>query len=138
MNVKIKENQKIMTARDCAKIFREIYNNVPEEDAHKELFYVAGLNAQNIILFVNLIAIGTINSCVPFAREAFRQAIIKNAVSIICCHNHPSGKLDPSPQDRLFTKKLTDAGRILDVKVLDHIIIGEGENFYSFSDSGLI
>jgi DNA repair protein RadC len=76
---------------------------------------------------------GTVNRAAPVIRECYRQAIIKNATAIIACHNHPSGDTTPSPEDKQFTRELADAGKILGVRLLDHIILGD--NFYSFADS---
>lgn len=130
------KNEKITSSEGVFKVFDSILKIRSEEDQHKEFFYTLGLDSQNRILFVDLVAIGTVNECGPSIRECFRQAIIKNACAVIVCHNHPSGKTEPSQEDNNFTKKTVEAGRILGVKLLDHIIAGEG--YYSFSDEGRI
>jgi DNA repair protein RadC len=131
----IKENKtKIKNSEDIAEVFQAILKNRPEEDAHKECFYVAGLDSQNRILYVDLVTMGTINSASPVIREVFRLAIMKDAVSIIVSHNHPSGVSTPSVQDINFTRELLKAGNLLGISLLDHIIIGD--NIYSFADSG--
>jgi DNA repair protein RadC len=131
----LKENKKkIRNAEDIAEVFKAILKNRPEEDAHKECFYVTGLDSQNRILYVDLVTMGTINSANPAIREVFRLAILKNAVSIIVSHNHPSGDSTPSIQDKNFTRELLKAGNILGISLLDHIIIGD--NIHSFADNG--
>jgi len=70
-------------------------------------------------------------------REVFNPAIRFNAKGLIVLHNHPSGVLKPSPDDRSITKRLTESGKILDIPVYDHLIIGE-EGYYSFRENGLI
>jgi len=128
--------QQIKNAKHAANIFMSILRSRPEEDKHKEFFYIMGLNSQNNILFVDLITMGSIDCASPVIRECFRWAIVKNAVGIIACHNHPSGTLAPSQQDRHFTRKLKEAGSILNCTVLDHIIVGDkGDCFYSFSEA---
>lgn len=128
-----KKRRKISTSDTAERVFRSILDARGEEDMHKEMFYVMGLNADNLILFVDLIALGTVNQTNPNIRECLRLALIKNAIAIIVCHNHPSGRVEPSPQDRSFTKELFKACKIMQVKLLDHIIVGE-ESFYSFAD----
>lgn len=129
--------KKIKSSEEVFEVFKKIYDFSSEEDKHKEKTYVMGLNSRNIILFIDLIALGTINQVVASIREAMRQAIIKNAVSVIACHNHPSGESAPSSGDRNFTRKLKEAGDILEVKLLDHIIIAKN-NYFSFADKGII
>ena len=78
---------------------------------------------------------GTVNQAAPIVREIFQSALQHFAVSMICVHNHPSGNNQPSPEDRVFTQKLIDAGKTLQIKVLDHIIIGDN-CYHSFGDRG--
>lgn len=129
------EKKRIRESKDIAKVMRAIYDSVPEEDKHKELFYVMVLNSNNIIQCIDLVAIGTVNSCTPPLRECFRLAILKDAVSIILVHNHPGGGVKPSEQDNNYTEEATSIGKLLGITVLDHIIIGENEKFYSYSDN---
>ena len=68
-----------------------------------------------------------------------KPAILSNAAALVCCHNHPSGAPQPSQEDRVLTKRLVDAGKLLGINVLDHIILGDGsETYYSFADEGLL
>ena len=107
-----------------------------ETERHKEYFYAFGLNSMNEILYVDLVSIGTVNYVTPFTREILRLALIKNAVGIIVAHNHPSGSIQPSTEDRRYTLELKQACGMMNIKLLDHIIAGNG--FYSFSDEGVL
>ncbi len=104
-------------------------------DLKKEIFKVVFLNSQNRIIAIEDLAEGTVNHASPIIREIFHRALEHFAVAIICAHNHPSGDVKPSHEDRLFTQKLMDSGRILGVKVLDHIILGDNTS-YSLADQG--
>lgn len=106
-------------------------------DLKIEVFKVILLNNQNRIIEVVEQVRGTVNQANPFIREIIQLAIQKFALSIICVHNHPSGLVQPSEADRRFTRKLADASKILEINLLDHIIIGDGD-FYSFADQGLL
>jgi len=134
MNIPIKEFKTVKNSSDIAEVMRGVYALLNEEDSHKEVFYVIGLNSQNTILFIDLVTFGTVNRASPTIRECLRQAIVKNAVSIIAIHNHPSGDTTPSPEDRSFTQNLKQACQVIEIKILDHIILGNG--YYSFSDAG--
>ena len=102
-------------------------------DLKTEVFKAVFLNAQNRIIEIIDVTEGTVNQAAPIIREIFQSALQHFAVSLICVHNHPSGENQPSPEDRAFTKKLVDAGKTIQVKVLDHIIIGDN-CYYSFGD----
>ena len=134
----IKENtrERIRSSQTAESIFRKIIDERPQEEQHKEYFYMMGLNQQNKVVIIDLITIGSINSCGVAIREVFRMAIIKDCASIICCHNHPSGNIEPSQEDKTYTKELIKAGKIIGVRVLDHIIIGN--SYFSFADYGLM
>lgn len=104
-------------------------------DLKVEVFKVIFLDSQNRIIDVSEESCGTINHTSPIIREIFHKALQHFAASVICVHNHPSGVTTPSEKDKAFTRKLIEAGRIMQVKVLDHIIIGDNA-FYSFKDEG--
>lgn len=136
MNIPIKELKTVKSSSDIAEVMRGVYSLLNEEDAHKEVFFAIGLNSKNTILYIDLVTFGTVNRASPIVRECLRQAIVKNAVSLIAIHNHPSGNISPSPEDKLFTQELKKACQIIEIKFLDHIILGEGH--YSFADAGSI
>ena len=80
---------------------------------------------------------GILNSSLVHPREVFREAIAERAAAIVLVHNHPSGDPSPSPDDRLITTQLVQAGRVLDIPVADHVVIGRGR-YLSFAESGLL
>ncbi len=102
-------------------------------DLKNEVFKVIFLNSQNCVIAIEDIEEGTVNHASPIIREIFQRALQHFAASIICMHNHPSGNSQPSPEDQIFTNRLKESGKILQVKVMDHIIIGDGQ-FYSFAE----
>lgn len=122
--------QKIGSAKDVVDII------TPQiRDLKIEVFKVVYLDSSNKIIDIVDTAVGTVNHAMPIVREIIHLALQKFAASIICIHNHPSGNSSPSLEDEEFTKELAQAGMILQVKVLDHIIIGN-DAYYSFSDKG--
>ena len=132
----IRENTqgRIQDSGSAVKIMAEIFNQRDPGLAHRECFYSIGMNAKHEILYIELCAVGTVNQAVPFIREILRTAILKNAVSIIVSHNHPSGDPAPSAQDNKFTEELKAGSRILGINLLDHLILGD--NYYSYADQG--
>jgi DNA repair protein RadC len=124
--------QQISSSKD---VFEYFHANL--SDSQYEEFWVLLLNRGNKIIKKVMISEGGISGTVADPKRIFKTAIENNATSIILCHNHPSGNLKPSEADIKLTKKLKDAGSLLDIAVLDHIIIGE-EKFFSFADEGLI
>jgi len=124
--------QKIASARDIIEII------LPQvRDLKTEVSKVVYLNSDNRIIDISDAALGTVNRAMPIIREIFHSALQKYAAAIICIHNHPSGSITPSPEDNIFTKELTAAGKLMGIKVLDHIIIG-GDSFYSFADDAML
>lgn len=136
MYINDKNGAKVISAKEVDVIAREILDSRPEEEKHKEYFYAIGLNAQCIIQVIDLISIGTVSSCNPPIREIAKTMLMKNCVSTIVFHNHPSGNVSPSPQDKMYTSELKNALRILGINLIDSVIIGE--SFYSFQEDGLL
>lgn len=99
-------------------------------DMDKEHFSIIMLDTKNKVIGVNLVSMGTLNQTLTHPREIFRPAIMAAANSIFLCHNHPSGNSTPSVEDVSITKRLTEAGQLLGIQVLDHIILGN-DNFTS-------
>lgn len=104
---------------------------------HKEYFIVASLDSRNKIISINTISIGTLSSSLIHPRETFETAIKNHAAGIIICHNHPSGELKPSEDDLVITQKIVQAGKLLGIKIIDHIIITK-KNCFSFAEKKLI
>src|SRR5512145_1157057 len=91
-------------------------------DRDKEHFYVCHLDVKNRVKLVEVVSIGTLNSSLVHPRETFRRAVCQGSASIIVAHNHPSGECEPSDEDTKVTKLLFEAGTILGIKLLDHVI----------------
>lgn len=125
-------NKKITSPSDVAEIFIPLLR-----DEVKEKFYVLCLNSANKIIKNELISVGNLNSSVVHAREVFKVAIENNSANIILLHNHPSGNPDPSREDILLTKRLIEAGKLLEIQVFDHIIIA-GNNYTSLVEKRLV
>lgn len=107
------------------------------ESEASEKFGILTLNTKNVVAGMHVLSIGSLNASIVHPREVFKAAILNNAASIICFHNHPSGDATPSQEDVLLTRRLFDAGQILGIEVLDHIITGDG-SYTSFKDQGLV
>src|SRR5882672_5237493 len=107
-------------------------------DLSVEEFHVLALGSQSQILADLLITRGILNSSLVHPRAVFRAAIGEAAAGIIVVHNHPSGDPTPSADDRAVTRQLVDAGRVLDVPVYDHVVIGGGDRYVSFAEAGLL
>ena len=105
----------------------------------QEMFVSITLNTKNKMIARNLVTLGLLDSAPVSAREVFRKAISDSAAAIIIVHNHPSGDCLPSAEDLRVTRQLVDAGRVVGVRVLDHIIIGRGDVPYvSMREKGLV
>ena len=107
------------------------------EDLTVEEFHVAILDAQHRLDRDVLVTRGILNSSLVHAREVFREAIAERAAAIVLVHNHPSGDPTPSPDDRAITGQLVAAGRLLDIPIADHVIIGKGR-YLSFAEAGML
>ncbi len=108
-------------------------------DDDKEHFWVILLNAQNRYLLHTEVSVGTQSASLVHPREVLGPALREGAVSVVCVHNHPSGDATPSPEDVRLTRQLSEAGRLLDVRVHDHVIIGNGTlNWTSLAERGLL
>lgn len=103
----------------------------------KEYFRVVLLNTKNQVISIEDASIGSLSSSIVHPREIFNHPVKKSAASVILVHNHPSGDPAPSREDIEVTKRLVEAGKILGINVLDHIIVGEGR-YFSFKEEGLL
>ena len=107
------------------------------KDYRREVFAVIFLNRANKINHFEIISAGGITGTVADPRVILKKALEENAVSIILCHNHPSGSLRPSRADEELTTKIKEAAKYFDIKVIDHIIVSE-DGYYSFADEGIL
>ncbi|UFS69493.1 DNA repair protein RadC [Geomonas sp. RF6] len=106
------------------------------KDETKEYFIALHLDGKNRILAVDICSIGSLNQSIVHPREVYKTALLSSAAAIILIHNHPSGDPIPSTEDMEVTRRLRDAGDLVGIKVLDHIVIGD--SYYSFSERGVI
>jgi len=96
-------------------------------EAVVETAMMLALDTKNKVIGIFEISRGSLNASIIHPRDVFQRAILVNAASVILVHNHPSGDPTPSPEDVALTKKLVEAGRVMDITVLDHVICGEGK-----------
>ncbi len=117
----------------------DVYRLVKDEAASydREHFNALYLNSRNQLLGIETVSIGTINKAAIYPRDIIKSALLLQATALILMHNHPSGSLEPSPEDKNITRLIMRAARLFGIKVLDHLVIGEG-GYYSFSSKGLI
>jgi len=115
------------------KVYKLVKNKLA--DYSREHFYLIVLNSRN--WSINEISVGTLSASLVHPREVFAEAIKNKAASIVLVHNHPSGDPEPSEDDLEITKRLVEAGKILGIEVVDHIIVVKN-SFFSFKDKGLI
>lgn len=130
------DKAKVVSSGDAASIFKPLLSDLPHEE-----FWILLLNRNNLVIDKLMVSQGGLSGTVIDVRiilkKALSLAIEKLACSIILCHNHPSGNLVPSEADKEITRKIKEAGKHMDIPVLDHIIIGN-ESYFSFADEGLI
>jgi len=127
-------NIKVNEVRDVAKVFIDLLALDDKIDQDKEHFYVMHLDVKNRVKLVELVSLGTLDQSLVHPRETFRRAIMQGSAHIIVAHNHPSGDADPSDEDTKVTKLLFEAGQLLGITLLDHIIFAK-EKFFSFREN---
>lgn len=118
---------------DPKKAYQLIKNKL--KDYHKEHFYIIVLNSRNHSIAE--VSVGSLNASIVHPREVFAEAIKNKAASVIFAHNHPSGDTEPSAEDLAITKRLAEAGKILGIEIIDHIIVSKSE-YFSFKEQRLI
>lgn len=134
--IKPSERQKITCSKDAYELFCSSWDMQTIE--HVEEFKVILLNRSNSVLGLLSISKGGISGTVTDVRVILQAAIKANASGIIVSHNHPSGNMNPSEADTTITLKIKNAGNIMDIQLLDHLIIVPEENYYSFADNGML
>ena len=102
-----------------------------------EKFIALALSTKNHVIAVLPVSSGSLNASIVHPRELFQRAILANCASLILAHNHPSGDPTPSPEDIALTRKLVEAGQLLDIPILDHVILGYAR-YTSFKENGLL
>ena len=135
----ISEKKKtVCCSKDVSEVLHSLLKFEQEHDKEKEHFWILGLNTKNVVQYADLVSLGSLSASIVHPRETFRVAVMKATANIIVGHNHPSGDTKPSQEDILLTKRLCQAGEILGINVLDHVIIGSEGQYFSFRDSGLM
>ena len=129
------QRRKISCSRDANDLLKENWNSDTLE--HCEEFKILLLTRSNSVLGIMAVSKGGISGTVTDVRIILQAALKSNASGLIVCHNHPSGNLNPSESDTKITQKIKEAGNIMDIQLLDHLII-TGEDYYSFADNGLL
>ena len=126
------QTRKILSPKDAYEMIKEQL-----EGLDREQFIIACLNTKNEPTNITVVSVGSLNKAIVHPREVFKTAILSNAASIMAFHNHPSGETTPSQQDIQLTKRLYEAGELLGIKLLDHLIIGDG-SFTSLKEKGYL
>ncbi len=127
----IKQNIKISSAEDICNELKEYANK------KQEYFLTITLDGSNHIIEKRVVFVGTLNQSLVHPREVFADAITDRAASIIIAHNHPSGSLKPSAEDKAITVRLKEVSKIMGIELLDHVILSV-EGFYSFAEEGML
>jgi DNA repair protein RadC len=118
---------------------QDVYNLLEPEmrNLDKEHFVCVFLSTKNQVINTEVVSIGSLNAAIVHPREVFKAAIKRSSASLICVHNHPSGDSSPSSEDIQLTNRLVEAGTIIGIEVLDHLIIGS-DNFCSLKEKGFM
>lgn len=131
-----KDRSRVNSSKDAYKLLFDSWNKNTIE--HVEEFKLLLLNRSNGVLGILSVSKGGISGTLTDIRLIFQGALKSNASGIIVCHNHPSGNSSPSESDRKITQKIKDAGNLMDIQLLDHLIILPIEGYYSFADDGAV
>lgn len=125
------ETRRISTPYDAYKLIQDFL-----VDSDREKFVVACLDVKNQPVSIQVVSIGSVNQSIVHPREVFKVAILSNASKIICFHNHPSGNITCSKEDKNITNRLKECGEILGIELVDHIIVGDNDTYFSFKENG--
>lgn len=131
----LKDKQKTKTVLSAEDVYKLVKSRL--KNYTKEHFFVLSFDTRSKLLGMDEVSVGTLNANLVHPRETFEAAIHRHGAQVIIVHNHPSGDSDPSEDDLIITKRLIESGKILDIEVTDHIVVGRN-NHFSFKDKGLI
>jgi len=106
--------------------------------ADREIFILLFLNAKNFVVKIETHTVGSVDSAAVYPQQVLRSALLNNASSIICVHNHPTGDPEPSVSDQDITKQIGIGAHFVGIRLLDHVILGDAGRYFSFADQGLI
>lgn len=138
MIIQVREEFKTITSpENVNRLLQSLLQAEDIEDREREHFWVLMLDSRNRIKTLDLVSLGTIENALVHPREVFRRAITTGCSSIVIAHNHPSGITEPSAEDISTTTQLVQAGEILGIEVIDHLITN-GEDYYSFKENMML
>ncbi|WP_232828004.1 RadC family protein [Paraliobacillus sp. X-1268] len=139
VSVKLVRESSILYEKRCIRSAQDAYELAKSflEDKDREHFIVVSLDTKNQPVSINVCHIGSLNASLVSPREVMKAAILSSAASILIFHNHPSGLTDPSNEDIKVTKRLVEAGKLMGIELLDHIIVGDN-TFNSLKEKGYI
>ncbi len=138
MVIKVSDETRICTPQTVYDILSSVLAAEDEIDQDKEHFWVIGLTTRNTVRYLDLVSLGTLSSSLVHPREVFRTAIGRGVASLVLSHNHPSGDPEPSDDDIKLTRRLAEAGRIIGIEILDHVIVGSDERHASLKEQNLV
>lgn len=124
---------KIETSEVAAAVFSDFLSGID-----REVVALLTLNQRKKPINFSVISMGTLTESPVHPREVFKTAILSNAAGIIIAHNHPSGDVEPSDKDMIITERLQEAGKLLGIELIDHIIIGRSGEYYSFQENRMV
>lgn len=125
-------SKKVRSPADVEEVVRTFIGH-----ADREVFLALYLSTANNINSIHVVSIGSLNQLVVHPRECFKAALLSNADAVILAHNHPSGEVIPSAEDKQITIKLRECGQLLNIRVLDHVIVGD-KGYFSFQENALL
>ena len=132
--VKLAERPQVRVPAEAAPLFAQYIG-----DSDREVFVVAMLTVRHRLIGVHTVSVGCLTSSLVHPREVFKPAILAGCcAALLMAHNHPSGDPEPSAEDIALTRRLTSAGQLLGIEILDHLVIGEAGRFVSLRERGVL
>lgn len=125
-------SKKVQSPKDLEEVVRKFIG-----DADREVFLAVNLSSANKINSIHVVSIGSLNQSIVHPRECFKAALLCNAQAVVFAHNHPSGEVIPSLEDKQLTAGLKQAGQLIGIKVLDHVIVGD-KGYFSFQENNIL
>ena len=126
-------DRQLRQSRDVADLMAPVFAGLD-----REAFFVVLLDGKNRASGINLVSLGSLTAALVHPREVFKPAIAGSAAALVLLHNHPSGDPSPSAEDIALTRRLSEVAELVGIKVLDHIVIGEGGSYRSLADDGVL
>jgi DNA repair protein RadC len=135
----VKESSLLYGPRQCLSIF-DAYELVAPfiKNKDREHLLVVGLNTKNEPTVINIARIGTVNQSIATPRDILKPVLLSNGNRMIVAHNHPSGNVEPSEEDKQLTKRLQEVGKIIGIELIDHLIVSPNDTYYSFKEAEFI